>query len=99
MDLEGYARSELSKKLTSCQRSLKNLFKRSLSLTPPSHRPGVARQPGSTDPALSSVLGARAPLPPLVRGRPALGPPRKRALRLRPPDAASLPRRRPCRQR
>lgn len=63
MDLEGYARSDLSKKLTSCQRSLKNLFKRSLSLTPPSHRPGVARQPPSTDPALSSVLGARAPPP------------------------------------
>lgn len=98
MDLEGYARSDLSKKLTSCQRSLKNLFKRSLSLTHPSHRPGVARQPGSTDPALSSVLGARA-APPLVRGRRALGPPRKRALRLPPPDAASPPRRRPCRQR
>lgn len=75
MDLEGYAQSDLSKKLTSCQRSLKNLFKRSLSLTHPSHRPGVARQPGSTDPALSSCSGL-APRLPSVSERPTRpGPP------------------------
>lgn len=90
MDLEGYAQSDLSKKLTSCQRSLKNLFKRSLSLTPPSHRPGVARQPGSTDPALSSCSGL-APHPPSVSERPKRPGPPTQARTAASPTGRRLP--------